>query len=402
MFDATTNTVIVADVTLIDVLPTFQYARYGALPNTDGEIVAYTAMLLNGAVIGEQTLTEIRFVRLPGVGVAPASADLSLAMDASPATVNVNQDVTYTITVTNLGPSAASGVTVTDQLPMASLVSVTLSQGTYVVNGGTLTVNLGALASGATATVSLVVRPSIAGTVDNAASITGAQADPDPANNAAQTRILVRVPDTTLPSVAIIAPADGAVYEVVAPIVASYDCFDLESGIASCAGPVASGASLNTSSAGTFTFTVIAVDGAGNTASLTRTYTVVAPPPPPPPAGGFIGFLEPLSSSAFSGSFKIGRTIPIKWQLPDGHGGFIATAVASTTLKIDSVSCAGQPDGTPPFAPAGSGATALRYDPTRQQYVFNWKTTGLAPGCYSLLVNPGDGVVRTTRVQLTK
>jgi uncharacterized repeat protein (TIGR01451 family) len=85
------------------------------------------------------------------------AADLSLTKSATPESVTVGENVTYTITVTNNGPGAADGVTVTDALPAgATLVSANASQGSC---SGTTTVScsLGSLASGASATVTIVV-----------------------------------------------------------------------------------------------------------------------------------------------------------------------------------------------------------------------------------------------------
>jgi hypothetical protein len=62
------------------------------------------------------------------------------------------------------------------------------------------------------------------------------------------------------------------------------------SGLASCAGPVPSGAGIDTSTPDQKTFTVTARDLAGNAATLTRTYKVVAPTPPRITASVSFGF----------------------------------------------------------------------------------------------------------------
>src|SRR5262249_35993628 len=62
----------------------------------------------------------------------PQQADLALAKSVSNLTPNVGDRVTFTVTLTDLGPNAASGVTVQDLLPAGlSLVSFTPSRGTY-------------------------------------------------------------------------------------------------------------------------------------------------------------------------------------------------------------------------------------------------------------------------------
>jgi uncharacterized repeat protein (TIGR01451 family) len=60
-------------------------------------------------------------------------ADLALTKTVSDATPNVGDTVTFTVTLADLGPDPASGVTVTDLLPAGlTSVSATPSQGSYV------------------------------------------------------------------------------------------------------------------------------------------------------------------------------------------------------------------------------------------------------------------------------
>lgn len=95
--------------------------------------------------------------------------------------------------------------------------------------------------------------------------------------------------DTTAPTITFATPPDGAVYTTGRSVLASYSAADNTggSGLAagSPSGTVASGAAIDTATAGAKSFTVTATDVAGNTASVTHTYTVNAPQPPPP-AGG--------------------------------------------------------------------------------------------------------------------
>lgn len=82
--------------------------------------------------------------------------------------------------------------------------------------------------------------------------------------------------DTRAPTVDIAVPTDGSTYVVGEKVNADYRCSDEAgaSGMRSCDGPTATGAPLDTGSAGSKTFTVSAEDRAGNTASLTRVYEV--------------------------------------------------------------------------------------------------------------------------------
>jgi uncharacterized repeat protein (TIGR01451 family) len=111
-------------------------------------------------------------------------ADLTITK-VGPAVAPPDQNVTYTITVTNAGPDTASNVVVTDVLPAGStFVSATPTQGSCT-GTTTVTCNLGAMNNGATATITLVVDPPLAGTLANTASVTNTpEVDPTPANNA--------------------------------------------------------------------------------------------------------------------------------------------------------------------------------------------------------------------------
>jgi uncharacterized repeat protein (TIGR01451 family) len=67
--------------------------------------------------------------------------DLSVEIGDSPSPIFVNNNVTYTVTVHNSGPDAASGITLVDTLPQnATFVSATPSQGNCTgPSGGTPT-----------------------------------------------------------------------------------------------------------------------------------------------------------------------------------------------------------------------------------------------------------------------
>src|SRR6185295_13343758 len=94
------------------------------------------------------------------------SANLSLTKTDSPDPVAAGQQLTYTLTAQNAGPSTATSVQVTDTLPGGvTFVSATPSQGTCGQASGTVTCSLGSLASGANATVDVKVTPQSAGSL---------------------------------------------------------------------------------------------------------------------------------------------------------------------------------------------------------------------------------------------
>ncbi len=100
------------------------------------------------------------------------NSELEITKVAASNPALVNQPLSYTISVINRGP-LSSGVTVTDPLPAnTTFVSATPSQGTCANNAGTVVCNLGSLAVGATAKVTLVLTPTATGTLINTARVT--------------------------------------------------------------------------------------------------------------------------------------------------------------------------------------------------------------------------------------
>src|SRR5208282_3812734 len=110
--------------------------------------------------------------------------------------LNVGQPLTNTITVTNLGPDAATGVLLTNKLSAGlALVSVSVSQGTVTSSGnGQVTCNLGTLAGAGYATVVIVSVPSTTGSFVNAVDVLGGEEDLNLANNSAEAKTTVSGP----------------------------------------------------------------------------------------------------------------------------------------------------------------------------------------------------------------
>lgn len=97
------------------------------------------------------------------------AADLSVAQADSPDPVRRGERLTYTITVANKGPHTATEVALTDKLPKHTANhSVTPSQGGCAVSEKTVSCDLGEITNGAFATVTIVVRPTTEGWVENA------------------------------------------------------------------------------------------------------------------------------------------------------------------------------------------------------------------------------------------
>ena len=140
-------------------------------------------------------LVAALFAAAAALAQAPTGADLQVTKTDRPDPVTAGGTVTYTITVKNNGPDRAIGVRVTDTLP-AGVTLVSASQG--CTGTTTVTCNVGNLASGETATITIAVRARTAGTLTNTARVDSNQpVDPVAANNVAVETTTVNPRPTT-------------------------------------------------------------------------------------------------------------------------------------------------------------------------------------------------------------
>jgi uncharacterized delta-60 repeat protein/uncharacterized repeat protein (TIGR01451 family) len=136
------------------------------------------------------------------VTVVSPTADLALDLADAPDPVLVGSNLTYTITVQNLGPATATGVVAYDILPPTVNFISASPANSFTVAGQVVTfTNLGNLANGAQTTLTIVVQPFVAGTVSDSASSYSGIVDPLKANNSAAVKTIVQsgiVPTVTL------------------------------------------------------------------------------------------------------------------------------------------------------------------------------------------------------------
>ena len=155
---------------------------------------------------------------------------------------------------------------------------------------------------------------------------------------------------------------------------------------------------VDTTSVGTKTLTIpagTAKDAAGNSSvAATATYYV---------RYDFGGFLPPVSLDGRS-LFKLGSTIPVKFQLFDAAGNPVSTAVA--TIKVAKIS-----DGVAGSEVEGVSTSAattgnlFRYDLIGQLYIFNLATkplTAPADGTWRITVYLNDGTSQFIDIGIKK
>jgi uncharacterized repeat protein (TIGR01451 family) len=122
-------------------------------------------------------------------------ADLSVTNSPSPNPVSAGGNITYTQTVTNGGPAAASTITFTETAPANTTAQSLTGPAGWACNLGTLTCTIASLAANTTANFTFVVtvNTSVASgsTITQTDSVTCSASDPSCANNTASSSVLV-------------------------------------------------------------------------------------------------------------------------------------------------------------------------------------------------------------------
>ncbi len=124
--------------------------------------------------------------------ISTREADLAVAKTVSDPTPNVGDTITFTVTVSNLGPDSANNVQITDSVPVAGLqlLSAVPSQGTFNTGTGVWTVGTVDVGSASAKTLLITARVlapavnTVPSSQTNVATVTAAdEFDPNPGNN---------------------------------------------------------------------------------------------------------------------------------------------------------------------------------------------------------------------------
>jgi uncharacterized repeat protein (TIGR01451 family) len=117
--------------------------------------------------------------------------DLSVAFVSPTELGRAGQPLVYTLVVVNVGGFPGTGVTLTQPLPASTtFVSATTTVGSCAATG-TLRCDIGALDAGAQAVVTVTLNPTVSTSLTTTATVFGAEADPNPANNSATVTTLI-------------------------------------------------------------------------------------------------------------------------------------------------------------------------------------------------------------------
>jgi uncharacterized repeat protein (TIGR01451 family) len=180
---------------------------FGSLPtNTIATVSIIAKAVTNGVATNLATVTSFEADSKPSnnsssiITTINPLTDLSIGQNG-PAAAFVGSNLTYTLTIRNLGPSPSANTAVSDILP-----ENVLYKGTYPQTNGIVTITLGSLASNGVATVPIIVQALLAGPITNFVTVTNsAGIDLVSANNSASF------------TTTIYDPADLEVSQVVSP-----------------------------------------------------------------------------------------------------------------------------------------------------------------------------------------
>jgi hypothetical protein len=132
---------------------------------------------------------------------------------------------------------------------------------------------------------------------------------------------------------------------------------------------------------GNHTVTASATDKAGNSASDSASYTVLA--------WTLTGFYQPVDMNGVLNLVKNGGTVPLKFEIFAGPTELTDPAyVKSLTYAQTSCDANATSDEIETTA---TGGTSLRYDTSAGQFVYNWKTPNTAGKCYRVSMMTLDG-----------
>lgn len=164
----------------------------GIAITSDGNYVYVTNSDSNTVSVIDTLTNEV--VDTVNVGLSPQGIamlnpsepqiDLTITKSDSPDPVRVGEELTYTVTVVNNGPAAATDAELTDTLPLEAVyLSASSTKGSCSEAGGVVTCNLTTIGNGETVTATIAVMPNTAGNICNSAVISANEIDSNPSDN---------------------------------------------------------------------------------------------------------------------------------------------------------------------------------------------------------------------------
>jgi DNA/RNA endonuclease G (NUC1) len=110
------------------------------------------------------------------------------------------------------------------------------------------------------------------------------------------------------------------------------------------------------------------------------------------------GFYQPVDMGGVWNTVKSGATVPLKFEVFAGSTELTDTSVVVQPLTATQSLCSGGP--TDDIEILATGGTALRYDTTDGQFIYNWQTPKKAGFCYVVTITLTDGSSLSGKIQL--
>ena len=193
--------------------------------------------------------------------------------------------------------------------------------------------------------------------------------------------------DRTPPVVSLLSPANSAVYGLYQNnVVSSFSCTDVS--LASCVGTTVSGTPVDTTTSGERSFRVTATDLVNLTTQVTHWYRVAS-------TFNFQGFLAPMNAAPILNQVAPGTVVPIRFRLPDGHGGFVTNTAAFTSATVSSLTCGSAT--VVPLNDTASGPPGISFDAGTNTFTYHWATDAGWTGCRKLTLRLRDNSQRELR-----
>jgi len=319
------------------------------------------------------------------VNESPASILSSNGCGTSSVTTDT-AGVTFTCSVLSGGGSASSSVTVKRDATPPVLSFGTPSPAANVNGWNKTNVSIPFTRSDALSGLASTSTTSPIVFNTEGAGLTRQVVVTDLAGNAATFTTVPRNIDKAAPYAEIQAPEDSATYGFYANVVAQYECVDIS--LVSCTGPKAIGELINTKTAGSNTFKITAKDQSLFTTTHTHTFNVES-------IFNFAGFLAPGGAPPTLNLVARGSLVPIRWQLPDGHGGFVSNPASFTSATVASLTCGSAPAVA--FNEAANGPAGIAFDSATSTFIYNWQTSTSWTGCRKLTIKLRDNTLHELR-----
>jgi hypothetical protein len=291
---------------------------------------------------------------LPAFTTVPNSAHVNPFTTNVPITAEGTTTVTYNALDVAGNRSANASIAVkVDRTGPTFSCPINLS--TWYGANQTVTCTANDAASGLATSSSFTLSTAVSPGTETAAALTNTAQLCDVAGNCTTAGPLTLKIDLKAPTITITTPAVNATYSLGSVVTPVFGCADLGSGIAagSCTG---SSATLDTTTPGVRTFTVTAVDVAGNSTTLSRSYNV---------AYNVCLQYDPTKPS------PLGGTMVIKLQLCNAAG----VNLSSPSIAVVATLIDGSMAPPPNFQGGSNLGNAFRF--SSGSYIYNLDTSQL-------------------------